>query len=294
MAFGFKRSTSADDRLETIEATIQRMLDDDRIVFDLAMSTLLDGVEWKGVKREIKATDQRVNDGEREIRRDLVVHASVVGAIDTPAILVYMSIVKDIERIGDYGKNLRDLARDGADLSAFPAWHETRAEVSQMIADTAEAFATRDAEQARHLLARGDELLAAPGQEEPGLLGVTGGESLGGVGDHLRDLGAGLVPGGERGQVGAVTGEVAQVLAVVADALDVLDDGHVDQDRRRVDGADHRCVDDEVTADLAFAVVDPLVGRLDLALDTLPLHPVEQGGHGQVEDDSVVVQHALD
>jgi len=161
MAFGFKRSTSTDDRLDTIETTIQRMLADDRVVFDLAMSTLLDGVEWKGVKREIKATDQRVNDGEREIRRDLVVHASVVGAIDTPAILVYMSIVKDIERIGDYGKNLRDLARDGADLSAFPAWNETRTEVSRMIADTAEVFASRDAERARELLARGDELLDA-------------------------------------------------------------------------------------------------------------------------------------
>ncbi|MFU8840220.1 MAG: PhoU domain-containing protein [Nitriliruptoraceae bacterium] len=161
MAFGFKRSTSTDDRLDTIEATIQRMLADDRVVFDLAMSTLLDGVEWKGVKREIKATDQRVNDGEREIRRDLVVHASVVGAIDTPAILVYMSIVKDIERIGDYGKNLRDLARDGADLSAYPAWHETRTEVSGMIVDTAEVFASRDAERARELLARGDELLDA-------------------------------------------------------------------------------------------------------------------------------------
>ena len=159
MAFGFKRSSSTDDRLDTIEATIQRMLADDRVVFDLAMSGLVDGVDWKGVKREIKATDQRVNDGEREIRRDLVVHASVVGAIDTPAILVYMSIVKDIERIGDYGKNLRDLARDGVDLQAFPAWKEVRTEVSQMIADTAEVFAERDDVRARQLLARGDELL---------------------------------------------------------------------------------------------------------------------------------------
>ncbi len=159
MAFGFKRSTSSDDRLDNIEAIIQRMLADDRVVFDLAMSSLVDGVDWKGVKREIKATDQRVNDGEREIRRDLVIHASVVGAIDTPAILVYMSIVKDIERIGDYGKNLRDLARDGVDLQEFTAWHDVRTEVSQMIADTAEAFAARDDERARQLLGRGDELL---------------------------------------------------------------------------------------------------------------------------------------
>ncbi|SRR6056297_1439231 len=159
MAFGFKRSTSADDRLETIEATIQRMLTDDRIVFDLAMSTLVAGVDWKGVKREIKATDQRVNEGEREIRRDLIVHASVVGAIDTPAILVYMSIVKDIERIGDYGKNLRDLARDGVDLSGFSAWSELHTEVAQMITDTAEIFGARDDARARELLVRGDELL---------------------------------------------------------------------------------------------------------------------------------------
>jgi len=159
MAFGFKRSTSADDRLETIEATIQRMLTDDRIVFDLAMSTLVAGVDWKGVKREIKATDQRVNEGEREIRRDLIVHASVVGAIDTPAILVYMSIVKDIERIGDYGKNLRDLARDGVDLSGFSAWSELHTEVAQMITDTAEIFGARDDTRARELLVRGDELL---------------------------------------------------------------------------------------------------------------------------------------
>ena len=159
MAFGFKRSTSSDDRLDNIEEIIQRMLADDRIVFDLAMSILLDGVDWKTVKREIKATDQRVNDGEREIRRDLVVHASVVGAIDTPAILVYMSIVKDIERIGDYGKNLRDLGKDGVDLSEFPAWRDLRLEVSQMIADSAEIFGSRDHERATALLVRGDELL---------------------------------------------------------------------------------------------------------------------------------------
>ena len=159
MAFGFKRSTSGDDRLESIEAIIQRMFADDRVVFDLAMSILLDGVDWKSVRREIKVTDQRVNEGEREVRRDLVVHASVVGAIDTPAILVYMSIVKDIERIGDYGKNLRDLGRDGVDLSDFPAWHELRTEIDQLIADTAEAFAARDEDRARELLVRGDALL---------------------------------------------------------------------------------------------------------------------------------------
>jgi phosphate transport system protein len=159
MPFGFKRAAAGEDRLDAIEATIQGMLADARVVFDLAMSIVIDGVDVSGVKKDIKRTDRQVNQAEQEIRRDLVVHASVAGAIDTPAILIYMSIIKDIERIGDYGKNLRDLGRDGLDLSAFPAWHELRAEVSQMIADTAEVFAARDEERATQLLVRGDELL---------------------------------------------------------------------------------------------------------------------------------------
>jgi phosphate uptake regulator len=159
MAFGFLRSKDEDDRLENIEVIVQRMLADDKHVFDLAMSTLVGGVDPGTVRREIKATDQRVNEGEREVRRDLVVHASVVGAIDTPAVLVYMSIVKDIERIGDYAKNLLDLARDGASFADRPRWQEVSDQVSQLIATTAETFATRDADRARQLLSEGDELL---------------------------------------------------------------------------------------------------------------------------------------
>lgn len=159
MPFGFTRSRSKDDRLDAIEAIIHQMLDDDRIVFDLAMSILLDGVDWRGVRREIKVTDQRVNEGEREVRRQLVIRASVAGGIETPTILVYMSIVKDIERIGDYGKNLRDLGRYGADLSGFPEWHELRDQVAGMITDTAEIFAARDTERARERLIEGDRLL---------------------------------------------------------------------------------------------------------------------------------------
>jgi phosphate transport system protein len=160
MPFGFKRTGGGEDRLDAIEAVIQQMLADDRVVYDLAMSILVDGVDVSGVKKEIKRTDRQVNQAEREIRRDLVVHASVAGAIDTPAILIYMSIVKDIERVGDYGKNLRDLGRDGVDLSGFPEWRDLRTEVSQMIADTAETFAARDEERAKQLLLRGDELLS--------------------------------------------------------------------------------------------------------------------------------------
>jgi phosphate uptake regulator len=151
------------ERLVQIEEKFLRMLADDRKIYDLAMAALFGDVDPRDVNNEIRDTDYLVNRAEREIRRELVVHASVVGAIETPAILIYMSIVKDIERVGDYAKNLVDLALDGANFSEGPdleEWREVSGKLSQFISSTAEAFKARDTERVRVLLTEGDELLS--------------------------------------------------------------------------------------------------------------------------------------
>lgn len=161
MPFGFLRDDGS-DRLDRIEATLQRMFGDDRHAFDLAMSTLLGGAAPHSVGAELRATDHRVNEAEREIRRELVVHASVHGAIDTPAILIYMSIVKDVERIGDYAKNLYDLAADGARLEAAPdaeALTGLQFDISRLISEAGDVFGARDTDRAREVLMHGDQLL---------------------------------------------------------------------------------------------------------------------------------------
>jgi hypothetical protein len=123
------------------------------------------------VNDDLRSTDQKVNQLEREIRRELAVHASVFGGIDTPAVLVYMSIVKDIERMGDYAKNLLDLALDGARTS--PTCPTPRsggslaAEISQYITDAADAFLSATstgrgpAHARRHLLDHFDDRVSA-------------------------------------------------------------------------------------------------------------------------------------
>jgi phosphate transport system protein len=149
-------------RIERIEATLQQMLTDDSHAFDLAMAALVGGTSPHDVGAELRATDHRVNEAEREIRRELVVHASVHGGIDTPAVLVYMSIVKDIERVGDYAKNLFDVAADGGQLHDVPDTEHLQAlrdQVAGFIGQCRTTFASRDAEQARVLLTEGDELL---------------------------------------------------------------------------------------------------------------------------------------
>jgi len=150
------------DPLESIEGKVQTMLGHDRYEFDLAMSALVGDLVAADINADLRDTDQKVNRLEREIRRELMVHSSVVGGIDTPAVLVYMSIVKDIERVGDYAKNLLDLARDGANFSQVPdaeEWRKLSSEISSYIEQAGDAFRKRDVGRCRTLISHGDRLL---------------------------------------------------------------------------------------------------------------------------------------
>jgi phosphate uptake regulator len=148
--------------MDRIEAKVQEMLTHNRYEFDLAMSALLGDVVPKEVNDDLRLADRKVNRLEREIRRELIVHSSVFGGIDTPVVLVYMSIVKDVERVGDYAKNLLDLALDGANFGTLPdvdEWRRLAKEISKFIVDSGAAFRTRDAKECRSIRATGDELL---------------------------------------------------------------------------------------------------------------------------------------
>ena len=161
MIFKFWRGGGTEP-LEHVQERVREMVRHDRREFDLAMSALLGDVVAAEVNREVRATDQQVNRLEREIRRELVVHSSVFGGIDSPSVLVYMSVVKDIERVGDYAKNLLDLALDGANFAGLPdeaEWRRTFGQVSQFITAAGEVFNTADAAAGRELRTRGDALL---------------------------------------------------------------------------------------------------------------------------------------
>jgi phosphate transport system protein len=161
MVFNFLRGKGS-ERLDVIEAKVQSMLRHDRHTFTLSMSALLGDVDGRSVNDELRSTDRKVNELEREIRRELIVHSSVFGGIDTPAVLVYMSVVKDIERVGDYAKNILDLAIDGANFSTLPDVHEWRkltAEIAEYVTAAGAAFQGSDLQQSRRLLNRGDQLL---------------------------------------------------------------------------------------------------------------------------------------
>tara|TARA_A100001037_G_scaffold44635_1_gene35744 strand:- start:7884 stop:8552 length:669 start_codon:yes stop_codon:yes gene_type:complete len=146
--------------LENIESQVQRMVNDARHTFDLALNAVTGGAV-ETVADEIRETDRQINATEVEIRRALLVHASVHGGIDTPEVLAFMNMIKDLERIGDYNKNIFDLAEEGVSFTESPELEtilSLRDEVSSRISLMGEILSVRDEERARTYIERGDEM----------------------------------------------------------------------------------------------------------------------------------------
>ncbi|MDP6605637.1 MAG: PhoU domain-containing protein [Dehalococcoidia bacterium] len=152
---------SGEQQLEHVQGMLLEMLANDRHSFDVATAALLDGAEPSSVGEDLRTTDSKVNEAERAIRRELMVHASVHGTSQISAILVYMSIVKDVERIGDYAKNIFDVAARGGGLTGDGDRDEVidyRDRISTMITEAASAFGNEDRAAAERLIREGDEM----------------------------------------------------------------------------------------------------------------------------------------
>lgn len=162
MVFEFFRG-GADKQLEEIEGLIHQMLLDCRHTFDLAANALVGGTDPATVGKQISKTDIGVNKAERAVRKELVVHVSVRGGdADLPLVLGFMSIVKDAERIGDYSKNIWDLADAGIDLSGsgdLDYLTTVRDRTSEAIAEAARIFRDRDGAAAHGMIQRLDGIL---------------------------------------------------------------------------------------------------------------------------------------
>jgi phosphate uptake regulator len=164
--------------LEKMSARFEQMLEDGRHVFDLAATALLAGGDTEVIRKDLFDTDARINRTEQEIRRQLVVHGSVHGgAVHLPELLVLMSVVKDAERIGDYAKNIYDLAARHPDLGDEDERnrlisHKDR--ISKVLVKTRNLYHQRDEPAALALIAEIGELEDVCDERVHSLLAVEG------------------------------------------------------------------------------------------------------------------------
>ena len=102
----------SEDNLSQAWSESNDMLHLSHEMFNDAVEALRSGEKNK-VLKSIKLRDEKINDYHREIRKKVVTYYSVskdVTNIDSGLVLI--NTVVDIERIGDYSKNILDLAKN--------------------------------------------------------------------------------------------------------------------------------------------------------------------------------------
>lgn len=86
------------------------MLDLDLTMYEASIHSLRKS-DTAEMPIDIYETDKRINAYERDVRRKVMTHLTAGGPADLASGLVLVSVVIDIERIGDYAKNIYDLAQ---------------------------------------------------------------------------------------------------------------------------------------------------------------------------------------
>ena len=79
-------------------------------MFEEAIYNMREGVKRKKLIK-LKKRDKEINNYQKEVRKKVITHFSVSKNIDEiPSGMVLLSIIIDVERLGDYTKNILDLA----------------------------------------------------------------------------------------------------------------------------------------------------------------------------------------
>lgn len=87
-----------------------KLIDDSRSMYAKILTILHENANVEHAHDFIYETDKRINHGVQNIRRRLIEHLSITGVMDLPAALILISVMKDIERTGDYCKNMYEVA----------------------------------------------------------------------------------------------------------------------------------------------------------------------------------------
>ena len=99
----------SDSLYEQALTECHEMLDIDLTMYKASIQSLR-ASNTADIDIDIYAMDKKINEFERDVRRKIMTHLAIGGKEDIGSGLVLVSVVIDIERIGDFTKNIYDLA----------------------------------------------------------------------------------------------------------------------------------------------------------------------------------------
>ena len=144
-----------DNLFEQAYQEASKMLDTDAAMYDASVDALRHS-DTADVDFDIYDADKGVNRSERDVRKKVMTHLVVSGGSNLPSGLSLVSVVIDIERIGDYTKNIYDLAvHHPLRLEGGPVEEKLQnveALVTSDFKSMIEVFKDRDEEKARLIM----------------------------------------------------------------------------------------------------------------------------------------------
>ena len=137
-------------------AEFVEMLEMDWVMFEIVMDVLAGRVAVDEVHDDILRRDIAVNRKERSIRKQVVERMSLGTGGTVPASLVLMSVVKDAERVGDYCKNLLEVAqmlqKPVSEMKHCGEINDIGKHVTQIFKKSIRAFSEEDEVMAREII----------------------------------------------------------------------------------------------------------------------------------------------
>lgn len=131
------------------------MLKIDKRMFDASVKSLREH-DTSDVEIDIYETDREINMLEQDVRKKVLTHLAVSGTGDLSIGLTLVSIISDIERIGDYTKNIYELAKEHPKRLKAGRWEEDlrnmERTVSTHMGTLIEALKDDDTEKAQKII----------------------------------------------------------------------------------------------------------------------------------------------
>lgn len=144
-----------DSELKSMFSEFDEMINISKDMFGKATGNLFNpSADMGPVSRELIKLDVRLNGLQQTIRKDIVVHITVKGTKDILPCLILMSLVKDAERLGDYAKNIMEIAERFTDFERgkyFESLKTMQKSILGWFDETKEAFDKVDAAHAQKI-----------------------------------------------------------------------------------------------------------------------------------------------
>jgi len=149
---------SGKDFLAQVLGDFSEMVKTAESMYSDVMEHYIEPKDDPGFKQGVYDRDKSINTLERKIRRRIIEHLVLRPKVSLNVCLILMSVVKDAERLGDYSKNLLEVAEvierplDRTEFERF--FDDVPSEIKGSFSDTAKAFIESDEELARAVVRR--------------------------------------------------------------------------------------------------------------------------------------------